>query len=144
MTLLPREIGEGRVTGLSWDKLAASVVKSKRERNRPRHLTWWIARVFRYPRQESQSGSTFNINLKRQKIAFFKRVSFTLLREKSMLTWQILLSDGSNGGILRRKYELVLGPEVETIFRKNMFYSWHVMLAPSQATAIPSTCCFSI
>ena len=28
---------------------------SKKERNRPRHLTWWVARIFRHPRQESQS-----------------------------------------------------------------------------------------
>ena len=55
-----------------------------------------------------------------------------------------LLSDESirNRGILRQNFELVCSARCRNdISRKYVLF---LMLAPSQATAIPSTCCFSI
>ena len=73
-----------------------SALHYKEERNFPWDLSWQIARVFGYPRQESQS-------------VFFiwHWVSFVLLREKLMLTLQISCKDESNGEILKQNFELV-------------------------------------
>ena len=87
MTLLPWEIASVRVTGLSWDKFTVGNIHGYVKNSKETAYDIKLGKTqgfFDTWRQNSQSDF---FNMKPPKIAFFKRVSFALLRERSMVTW---------------------------------------------------------
>ena len=88
MTLLSWEITSVRVTALSRDKFTMGNIHGyvKNSKETAYNIKLGKKQGFFDPRQNSQSDF---FNMKPPKIAFLKRVSFALLRERSMVTWQI-------------------------------------------------------
>ena len=103
-SLLPREIGLVRVTGLFQEKFTNEKypwLRQKEERNRPWHWRWnsWGFSIPKANRGEPiMQVSSFDTNMKPQKnIAFWTGFFRAVGRKKSTLTWRFLVCNRAVG-----------------------------------------------